>query len=119
MDFWRNYQGARNKALERWKEGMVDCSMVRRSADPSIDARRSNRLPEEETSLTPGATTVEQSLERSAESRTISEAAHFQFVISVFQHDLACMDVDDATRDRINHFVNSAKTFLAAVKPRK
>jgi hypothetical protein len=113
-DFWRNYQGARNEALEGWKKGMVDCSMIRRSADPGVNAQRSNILPEEETSLTPGANTVEQRLDRSAESRRMSEAAHFQFVISVFQHDLACMDMDEATRDRINHFVNSAKTFLAA-----
>jgi hypothetical protein len=115
MDFWPSYKIARQKALEAWKGGMTDRSTLRALVDPKIDVQPSSEMPKDERLMSSKSNDVEQSLVSSAEGRKMS-AAEFEFLASVFQHDLACTNMDEATKNRVDHFINASKAIVSALQ---
>lgn len=119
MDFWQSYEAARLKALETWKGGMADCSTLQKTpVDPNVDAQTSCEMPKDKTStMSFGANAMKESpVPSSAEKRKMA-ASEYEFLVSVFQHDLACMVLDEATKHRINTFIDASKAIVSALKP--
>jgi len=117
MSFWENYRGARKEAFQIQKEHMAGSSELRAQIDPEANAQSSTAMTNDKMTMTTSANTSEHSVVSPPEGRPLS-VAHYEFLASVVQHDLACIDMDEAVKDRINHMISVSKALLSCGKPR-
>jgi hypothetical protein len=114
MDFWESYRDAHDGVFDRREGGTVDSGLVQMPIDPKIDTQPADAMLKDERVIPASASTIGRNVDSVPESQMMS-SARFGFLASRVQHDLACIDMDEAARGRLNDLIRASKTFASVI----
>lgn len=114
MDFWERYGDARREAFGGHEGGTVDPGIAQMEISLSVNAQPADSSGGETLVPAHASTTVDRSLD-SLPERQILSPARFEYLVHRVEHDMACIDMDEAVRNRLNDLISSSKAFASVV----
>lgn len=115
MDFWERYGTARGEAFGGHEGGTVNSGMTQMQINLSVNAQSADATMNGEILMPAGASTI---IDRSLESvpeRHMIPPARFELLIARVKNDMACIDMDEAVRERLNDLLGASKAFASVV----